>query len=302
MVAFDFVIEERKIPIYGYNNFVPKRIITGQKAIQGSFAINFTRSYDMHYILENVAESLYATEYEEAQFFCADDNKALFDKGFDITISYGDDRDDSGFKSYNSCTQTLVGCHITSYRQAFDTSGEPILDMYTFIAKDLIVEYSSQPEPEEIDPSNDHSVSYLYNENDDDMAGIAENQYNINPDALHVSIWPLFTYADNKYKLTARTMIRNTNIKDIKITSLTFVIKGMSYILSPDNTGDYFTYVFKNNDWDKINKSIKDSGMGYIDFDIELKCQDADGKIYDPILYNNVSETKLYNDRGLLNK
>ena len=71
MVAFDFIIDEKKIPIYGYNTFVPKRIITGQKTIQGSFAINFTRSYDMKYILENVAESLYANDYEEAQFYCS---------------------------------------------------------------------------------------------------------------------------------------------------------------------------------------------------------------------------------------
>ena len=146
MVAFDFVIEEKKIPIFGYNNFVPKRIITGQKVIQGSFAINFTRSYDMHYILENVADSLYANDYEEAQFYCSDDNAAIFGKGFDITISYGEDKET---QSYNSCTQTLVGCYITSYRQAFDTSGEPILDMYTFIAKDLIVQMSEAIEEEE---------------------------------------------------------------------------------------------------------------------------------------------------------
>ena len=137
MVAFDFMIEEKKVPIYGYNTFVPKRIIVGQKTIQGSFAINFTRTFNMQYILDNIEESLYANAYEEAQFYCSEDNAALFGKGFDITLSYGDDK---GAQSYNSCSQTLVGCYITSYRQAFDTSGEPILDMYTFIAKDLIVQ------------------------------------------------------------------------------------------------------------------------------------------------------------------
>ena len=149
MVAFDFTIEEKKLPLYGYNTFTPKRIITGQKMIQGSFAINFTETFNLKYILDEVDESLYANPYEVVTSFCADDNRAIFNKSFDITLSYGDAKDTEGYKSFNACTQTLVGCYITSYRQAFDTSGEPILDMYTFIAKDLMVGDNLQEESNE---------------------------------------------------------------------------------------------------------------------------------------------------------
>ena len=159
MVAFDFIIDEKKIPIYGYNNFTPKRIITGQKTIQGSFAINFTQTFNLKLIIDGLDDSIYHNKYEETQFFCGEDNQALFGKGFDITLSYGDAK---GEGSYNACTQTLVGCYITSYRQAFDTSGEPILDMYTFTAKDLILNTDISMELSEKEEDN---VAH----NDDDL-------------------------------------------------------------------------------------------------------------------------------------
>ena len=105
MVAFDFMLEEKKIPIFGYNNFTPKRLITGQKSIQGSFAINFTQSFSLKAIIDSLPESLYANDYEEAQFYCADDNKAIFGKGFDITISYGE--------CFNPTLRRTVGCQRT---------------------------------------------------------------------------------------------------------------------------------------------------------------------------------------------
>lgn len=164
MVAFDFIINENKMPLFGYNNFTAQRMITGQKTIQGSFAINFTQTFDLVRLLESdeIAESLYHNVYEDIiQSACPDNNNPLFKKSFDITLSYGEGK---GQGSYASCFQTLVGCQITSYRQAFDTSGEPILDMYTFIAKDLIQNST-------VEISNEVLDSYLY-----------ENEYDKEPD------------------------------------------------------------------------------------------------------------------------
>ena len=148
MVAFDFIVEEKKMPIFGYNNFTPKRLLTGQKTIQGSFAINFTQTFNLKLLIDGLPDSIYANTYEDAIFYCGDDNQALFGKGFDITLSYGEAKAEG---SYNACTQTLVGCYITSYRQAFDTSGEPILDMYTFIAKDLLIHTTAEEEIPEVE-------------------------------------------------------------------------------------------------------------------------------------------------------
>ena len=234
MVAFDFVIEEKKMPIFGYNNFVPKRIITGQKVIQGSFAINFTRSYDMKYILENVAESLYANDYEEAQFYCAEDNAAIFGKGFDITISYGEDKDR---QSYNSCSQTLVGCYITSYRQAFDTSGEPILDMYTFIAKDLIVQLSEAEEESIVVEEDTTTVT----DNDKESTSVSKSEpYKIaniaadgeedelfnyckeHPETLGIYIHPQYVYNEGKSTIELY-VLPHSNI-NLKVTNATITV------------------------------------------------------------------------------
>ena len=224
MVAFDFIIEEKKIPIYGYNNYVPKRIITGQKTIQGSFAINFTKTFNLKYILDEVTESIYANDYEVVQYFCADDNAAIFNKGFDITLSYGDAKDDSGFKSYNACTQTLVGCYITSYRQALDTSGEPILDMYTFIAKDLIIQNESINYKNKKDDENladrdtgSHKGSkgpedyIVWNTRYKNERDEGYNYCKQNPETLGVEIDPTYNYINGKSKIM---MLISTSIND----------------------------------------------------------------------------------------
>ena len=230
MVAFDFMIDEKKIPIFGYNNFTPKRIITGQKNIQGSFAINFTQTFNLKNIIDGLDDSIYANAYEEAQFYCGDDNQALFGKGFDITLSYGDHH---GEGSYNSCSQTLVGCYITSYRQAFDTSGEPILDMYTFIAKDLVLNVDLAMEvpkvEEHIITGNDGNLKeeeqpqeYEYMVISSDHTQL-ESEISEHPETVGVYANPLLTY-DYDGVFTLSSMILAIN-KDKELEDVEAVLE-----------------------------------------------------------------------------
>jgi hypothetical protein len=297
MVAFDFIIEEKKLPIFGYNNFTPKRLLTGQKTIQGSFAINFTRTHNMAAILAEVQDSLYANEYEETQFYCSDDNQALFGKGFDITLSYGDHQ---GEGSYNSCIQTLVGCYITSYRQAFDTSGEPILDMYTFIAKDLLTLAPAEEPVEEKDPTvtdNETSIEPLSPEsyflrNGLDSEDLLDGQNAIEyyeakkdetPEPLCVTIRPTFTYVDGVYKITAATEVHNEGVTlenvaiSISINAPSLGINSVKYNLGIDKDngalGGYYSHTMKGTDvsiGQKISEYLKDEP--YIECDINMVC------------------------------
>jgi hypothetical protein len=165
IVAFDFTVSEPKLPIYGFNSFYANRIVSGRRTIQGTFAINFNSSKDKEgvdiipgtYYLLNILEKIddsilkakYETgdltlDYESLLFRCEGEdstglgigNNALFSKIFDITLSYGYGKTE-GMQTYGSCYQTLVGVQIVDYRQALDTEGNPILDMYSFIAKDI---------------------------------------------------------------------------------------------------------------------------------------------------------------------
>ncbi len=279
MVAFDFIIEEKKIPIFGYNNFVPKRILTGQKVIQGSFAINFTKTFDLARLLESdeVGESIYANDYEETMFYCADDNKAIFGKGFDITLCYGDAWEEG---SYNSCTQTLVGCYITSYRQAFDTSGEPILDMYTFIAKDLarlddggtvtepekdketdnVTNPANPPANPSIAPENRH----MSNELDPEDKGSADKAYAESNTTLCVEIRPMYVYVDGTSKLTIRVDVVNEGVT-VKIDSLSVnfndeavpSLSGSTYNLKKDQSDNNFSFSFNAGTMIKVGQDLK---------------------------------------------
>ena len=144
MVAIDFTIAEPKLPIYGYNSFYPNRIVSGRRTLQGTFAINFTSTTYLLDILKNIDDSVMANDYEALVFRCPEEdstglgigNSAIFSKMFDITISYGYGKEESK-RTYNGCYQTIVGAQIVDYRQALDTEGNPILDMYSFIAKDI---------------------------------------------------------------------------------------------------------------------------------------------------------------------
>ena len=154
MVALDYTIHEDKMPIYGYNSFYANRIVPGRRTVQGTFAINFTSTTYLLEKLQSIEDSIlqagYYTEdgtylaYETTVFRCEGEdstglgigNNAIFNKMFDITVSYGYGKTE-GMQTLNSCYQTLVGVQITDYRQALDTEGNPILDMYSFIAKDI---------------------------------------------------------------------------------------------------------------------------------------------------------------------
>ena len=155
MVAIDFTISEPKLPIYGFNSFYANRIVSGRRTIQGTFAINFTSTTYLLNIFNKIDDSILKAkynptgsdlllDYESLLYRCEGEdttglgigNNAIFSKIFDITLSYGYGKTE-GKQTYNCCWQTLVGAQIVDYRQALDTEGNPILDMYSFIAKDI---------------------------------------------------------------------------------------------------------------------------------------------------------------------
>ena len=148
MVAIDFTIAEPKLPIYGYNSFYPNRIVSGRRTLQGTFAINFTNTMYLLNILNSIDDSIIANDYESFVYRCPEEdstglgigNSPIFSKRFDITLSYGYGKSEN--PSYKGCYQTLVGVQIVDYRQALDTDGNPILDMYSFIAKDIRYPYT----------------------------------------------------------------------------------------------------------------------------------------------------------------
>ena len=307
MVAFDFIIDERKIPIFGYNNFTPKRLLTGQKNIQGSFAINFTQTFNLKLLIDGLPESIYANQYEEALFYCGDDNQALFGKGFDITLSYGDHK---GEGSYNSCSQTLIGCYITSYRQALDTSGEPILDMYTFIAKDLIIQTSAEmevPEEEENEPAEnitdlDQKGPERYiigNTNIPDEQKKVTEYCEEHSETLGVLINPQYKNVDGKHKMTISIIPLNRDellLDSISIGITDLALKGSHTFKIDQRENTYnFYHDFTGTEVDigaKIQKLFA-NGNDFLECIVNVECNDRTNS------YSFSYETRLHNDDKL---
>lgn len=136
IVRLDFSYEEKKMPYYGFNSFIPSRVFTGQKIIQGTFVINFTEPGYIAKLLQNIDASELQKEVELVGQACSTENAPLFAKSFDILVGYGGYQVE-GEQSFKNTHQMIQGVHINGYQQILDTSGEPVLEVYSFIAKNL---------------------------------------------------------------------------------------------------------------------------------------------------------------------
>lgn len=136
IVRLDFSYEEKKMPFYGFNSFWPSRIFVGQKLIQGTFAINFTEPGYIAKLLQRIDGSAAQDSFSLIGQTCSLENSPLFGKAFDILVGYG------GFNveneaSFKNTHQILEGVMINGYSQILDTSGEPVMEVYSFMAKNL---------------------------------------------------------------------------------------------------------------------------------------------------------------------
>lgn len=136
IVRLDFSYEEKKMPFYGFNSFWPSRIFVGQKIIQGTFAINFTEPGYIAKLLQKIDGSAAQDSTSLVGQTCSLENSPLFGKAFDILVGYG------GFNveneaSFRNTHQILEGVMVNGYSQILDASGEPVMEVYSFMAKNL---------------------------------------------------------------------------------------------------------------------------------------------------------------------
>lgn len=140
MVEFQFSVEEQKLPIFSYNKFYADVIVPGQRIVQGTFILNFTDGKYMDTVLSEIPDSVYnETTFDQEKYNPGGNSKnsALFNKNFDIMLCYGDYKEDN--PSYNSTVQTICGAQINNTGVALSAkTGEPILEVYSFIAKDFL--------------------------------------------------------------------------------------------------------------------------------------------------------------------
>lgn len=262
----DYSYEEKKLPIYGFNSFMPSRIIVGQKIIQGTFVINFTEVGYIANLLESIDESEIANPWDKVGQSCDPNNAALFKKSFDILIGYG------GYNvpheaSFRNTYQTLRGVHINGYQQILDISGEPIYEVYSFIARDLHfnkkTETISATEPkEEVVVKDDYVLT-------DTIDKVTETPSTIIADIKHVLLDNMLSTAE----------VRFTKLPDqIDIKNARLVISDNKPNISKSYTLEYFNgkwVAYLNTiDTERIVTALKK--VEYIDCVLEIDYKEKD--------------------------
>ena len=253
LTAINFSVTENKMPIFGFNSFIANRMIAGQRVIQGAFAINFTKTNYLLNILNNIDDSILHSGYDSIITRC-EGNNPLFEKEFDITIVYG------YLDSYEASMQTLLGCRITNYQQALDTDGNPILDMYTFIAKDLKIdgiEMNVDTESNDITSNDEYETYSIISANDSDKRTELYNQCNEDENFIGIIVDPIFhgNAKDNSYYTTLTLEIINckeSNLSKIRIYNIDSKVKldngmglNINYELTKSSNGIY-KYTFES--------------------------------------------------------
>lgn len=138
--SIQYEVTEKVLPIYGYNSHKYDLLLNGTRIIQGEFAINFTKSGWLLDVISGLGTTANSsngsiTQCEKREDYCGVVGNGLFKSVFDIIISFGDHN--STISSYGSSAHMLKGVRIIGFRQALDASGEPISEIYSFIAQDI---------------------------------------------------------------------------------------------------------------------------------------------------------------------
>lgn len=151
IARIDFMYEEKKMPYYGFNSFIPSKIFVGQKIVQGTFMINFTEAGYIAKLLQRIDRSELSSDLDLIGQACSNENAPLFGLQFDILVGYGGYNVPSE-ASLNNTYMVIQGACINGYQQILDTSGEPVMETYSFIAKAIKFDGYKYPEKKRLDP------------------------------------------------------------------------------------------------------------------------------------------------------
>lgn len=287
IVKFDYAIEEKKMPIYGFNGYYASRIVVGQKLITGTFAINFTETGMITKILEKISGSVYADKIEELSFVnCSERNHALWDKSFDILIGYGYYQHPvEKTPTYKATCKCLVGCFITGMQEVLDTSGEPIMEVYSFIAKDIIYKNYNEIKSEKEDDSSldngktDSPAAYKIEDMSNGLRVSAMYEYcRNNPSTLGIAVEAQHNIR-NKNKPELQMNLAIVDDKPIVIQKARITITDQRVKSAPTMTmeklkGYTYLYKFKEDEMEiskQINKALLDKDNNKVDCRIELE-------------------------------
>lgn len=128
VVRIDFGVEQLGSVIYGYNSYVYDALVLGARIINGEFEINFTKAAYLYEVLNSLNGG-------NSKIECNSEKSPMWNKKFDIYVSYGDARQTNS--SNGSTILLLKNVSLLSSEQGIDASGRPVTERYKFVARDI---------------------------------------------------------------------------------------------------------------------------------------------------------------------
>lgn len=247
VVSINWQVQQNALPIFGYNSYTFDDIAVGSRMVQGSFTVNFTEANYLSRVLKTmttISRKTYGTDNPATSAFTAKDRKIrntpIWDSGFDIVIGYGEKN--SNATEYDQVVM-LDCCQLIGCQQQLDYNGEPILETYNFIARDMKFvdsqQYLMSDTSSETTSEEDYDETYVSDT-------IFVNAY-VDVSGNNSSITA--TWEDNGEDVVALSLVM-TEFDSIIFNSQVFMDKKDGYYykeLSSDQKNAIINYVSKNN-------------------------------------------------------
>lgn len=139
VVSIQWQVQQNVLPIFGYNSYTFDDIAVGNRIVNGQFAVNYTESNYLTKVMKamkKISRQMYGEDKPAISAFSDADrqrrNTPIWDAGFDLLVGYGE-------KTKDAYEQIIIldCCQLTGCAQQLDSNGEPILEIYSFVARDM---------------------------------------------------------------------------------------------------------------------------------------------------------------------
>lgn len=135
VASISWTLQQNTMPLFGYNSYVWDEIAKGTRIVSGTLTINFTVPDYLDLLINGQTEdSIKFTN--NGKEFANKDYEPIWRKGVSIGIGYGS-RD--AVVGEAPCI-FLTNCQFQSRGQGLDTTGQALMETYSFIARDMVIQ------------------------------------------------------------------------------------------------------------------------------------------------------------------
>lgn len=268
VVQISWAVEQATLPLYGYNSYTFDDIAIGARQITGAFSINFTKSMFLFDLLKS-SRGVYRTSLNTKDdpndnsklgwtSFFDKEHKPMWDKSFNIKVGFGDYN-----KQGKDTSVTILHCvQLTGYQQILDTAGNPIGEIYNFIAKDI--RYNADGIPENEPDKNENNSEKENNEDINDISFTISASLNYEYsryDSYNHKMYaePILNYKYSSYGINVTNIKIKLYTKESKEINSTYVSIGKAkegkYILDEESA---------NIIYGSIKNTLKDTEKNYL--------------------------------------